>query len=50
MRLGELDPDRSEAYFGRALKILKDLDAAERLEPRRRGAIAWLENRLGRLS
>jgi len=48
MRLGDLDPDRRKAYFERALKILKDLDAAGRLEPRRKGAIDWLESRLGR--
>ena len=47
MRLGDLDPSRQKTYFERALKILKDLDAAGRLEPRRRGSIAWLESRLG---
>jgi tetratricopeptide (TPR) repeat protein len=48
MRLGDLDTNRRQAYFERALKILKDLDAAGRLEPARKGAIPWLENRLGR--
>ena len=48
MRLGDLDPDRRRAYFERALRILKNLDAAGRLEPRRKGSIAWLESRLGR--
>jgi tetratricopeptide (TPR) repeat protein len=48
MRLGDLDADRGNAYFERAFKILKDLDAAGRLEPRRKGSIAWLESRLGR--
>jgi tetratricopeptide (TPR) repeat protein len=48
MRLGDLDPNRRTPYFERALKILKDLDAAGRLEPRRKGSIAWLESRLGR--
>jgi len=47
MRLGDLDPNRRKAYFERALKILKDLNAAGRLEPRRKGSIAWLESRLG---
>jgi hypothetical protein len=48
MRLGDLDPERQKTYFGRALKILKDLDAAGRLEPRRKDSIVWLESRLGR--
>lgn len=47
-RLGDLDPNRQKTYFERALKILKDLDAAGRLEPGRKGSIAWLESRLGR--
>jgi tetratricopeptide (TPR) repeat protein len=47
MRLGDLDPNRRKAYFERALKILKDLDAAGRLEPGRKGLIAWLESKLG---
>jgi hypothetical protein len=48
MRLGDLDPNRRRAYFERALKILKDLDAAGRLEPRRKSSIARLESQLGR--
>jgi len=47
MRLGDLDPGHRKDYFERALNILKDLDAAGRLEPRRKGSIAWLESRLG---
>jgi hypothetical protein len=47
VRLGDLDPNRQTAYFERALKILKDLDATGRLEPRRKGLIARLESRLG---
>jgi tetratricopeptide (TPR) repeat protein len=48
MRLGDLDPERQKTYFERALKILKDLDAAGRLEPRRKDPIVWLESRLRR--
>jgi hypothetical protein len=48
IRPGNLDPDRQDVYRKRALKILKDLDAAGRLEPRRRSDIADLESQLGR--
>jgi tetratricopeptide (TPR) repeat protein len=48
MRLGILDPDRRDVYFERALKTLKDLDAAGRLEPKRKRLIPLLAKQLSR--
>ena len=48
MRLGALDAVHGKAYWTRALTILKELDAAGRLEPAHRNSIPWLEDRLGR--
>jgi hypothetical protein len=47
VRVAQGNLERGNAYFERALEILKDLDAAGRLEPRRKGSIGWLEERLG---
>jgi tetratricopeptide (TPR) repeat protein len=48
-RLGELRGLAGRAYYERALKILKELDAAARLEPGRKPAIAWIERQLADL-
>ena len=48
IRLGELGPD-GRAYLQKALTILKQLDEAGRLEPRRKSSIAQIEAQLARL-
>ena len=45
-RLGELYGPDGRAYLRKALAILKQLDEAGRLEPRRKPSIAWIEERL----
>ena len=37
------------AYLQKALAILKELDEAGRLEPRRKPSIGWIEARLAKL-
>jgi tetratricopeptide (TPR) repeat protein len=49
MALGELYGPEGAAYFRKALAILKQLDEAGRLEPRRKPSIARIEERLPEL-
>jgi len=49
MRLGELSGAEGRAYLEQALAILKRLDAAGRLEPQGKAAIAWIEQQLEKL-
>lgn len=50
IRLGQLNGDQGLPYFQRALQILKQLDEAGRLEPRRKPGIAWLTQQIATLS
>ncbi|MGP0093251.1 MAG: hypothetical protein ACLPKB_25400 [Xanthobacteraceae bacterium] len=49
MRLGELNGKSGRLYYEKALKILRQLDDAGRLEPRRKPSIARIEERLAKL-
>jgi len=49
MALGELYGPEGAAYFRKALAILKQLDEARRLEPKRKSDITWIEEQLAKL-
>jgi hypothetical protein len=49
MRLGQLYGSNGRSHLQKALAILKQLDEAGRLEPKRKPAIAWIEAELAKL-